>query len=573
MKSKQSAKKFTAWALVLAMAFALMPAAGAGDMQIDLTRYKDVSVNLDSDMMNALGLGSADEFTDLLEQYLTTLGVKPEKILVSGEVTQIDTTDLSQFYVFDHYDTGIWGSVPNAADWEALYKHPPSAGSMRPFFPYSLPSATTYDPGKNPYYHNNADYGSIQYNNTLEQLTDINNYDKSVAPNLGNNFYGNFGLRVDGTNPTNANGASTMPTTPSNSTSPRPENTLKNNLYYTKTLREHIHAYEDETGNPAMWFFGYHTGNYTDFAFYPAASDSEKSVSFTVDFNYVNAHAMSGAGFVFNTGIDSSGNLQGYVLYLGLLGGPDQPTAANRLARPTTITVYRINNGLTPASFHGSNGSNNTAIANIVPNMGASVGVAQSIDQSDTSAIMDVLAQFSDAEITVWMKPSGAQGKLPNDATITFTRTLVAPTGFYGFGPLVQHTAIGHTCARSSAFKFCDLEMSIATDAFSSITGGGDEFRFGNDVDRFFVNLVGAPVNGNSPDYWDGIDALRANKTFYITQNTDNTVTESYPGQTPAADNLTNGMWRRRQCRLAKKRGRALGRRRDRPPGPRPGAA
>jgi len=88
--------------------------------------------------------------------------------------------------------------------------------------------------------------------------------------------------------------------------------------------------------------------------------------------------------------------------------------------------------------------------------------------------------------------------------------------------------------------------MSFITESFETITTNPD-FMQGNNVDRFFVNLVNTPVNpAASLDYWDGIDALRGSKIFYITQNTDNTVVENETGSGgqlyPAPHNLTNGM-------------------------------
>jgi len=554
------------------MGFAATNLLAALATPADTDRYKDVALSIDNAMLNALGLSDATQVTDLLEAYLLEKGISPGKLLLRNAETTIDTTDLSKFYVYDHYDStagipGVWGPNPDGAtiangkDWLTTYGKP-FGNPMRPYFAYA-PTTAYVTANSRPFYHNNNAYATVTlddsyqpiysnpivFNNTLEQVVDINNYVKKTVIGAGtpdaaittaNMFYGNWGLLHNGTNRTN------MPYPPSpvirpNPAATDPENTLKNNLYTINNYREHIYAYEDENGYPSIWFTGYHTGNYTDFLFYPTDSLGTKNVSFSVDFNYVNSHAMRGVGFLYNAGIDSSGNIHGYIVFIQLEGGPDSTI---RLARPNSIAVYKIRDNVPAENFHGAAallsdaGYTTLEISTTMP----------ALNVGNMSAIMDVEAEITESGIEVKFTQAFDANNAPivNPVTTTLTAT-TASTGYQGFGLLAQHTSTGHTCARSSAFKFSNLLMSFAVnDAFDALTGSND-FRPGNDVDHFFVNLVSAPVNNTaSSDYWYGIDALRGSKIFYITQNTNNTVAENNTGsggQTPPAPhNLTNGL-------------------------------
>ena len=89
------------------------------------------------------------------------------------------------------------------------------------------------------------------------------------------------------------------------------------NISGCRYFAQHIWSYADDEGKASMVFAGYGTQALLDYMIYPAASDSRRTISFDIDANAIGAHTLHGYGFLLNAGIDNTGKLVGYVLYIG----------------------------------------------------------------------------------------------------------------------------------------------------------------------------------------------------------------------------------------------------------------
>jgi LPXTG-motif cell wall-anchored protein len=234
-------------------------AVTTGDPLQDNQKIVDIYINADVDS----GI-DPDVIKDMLREKLEgatkyydgTPGILADSdIRINTNMVSLDISDLSAWYVYDHYGSNTG----------AVYANDNQTGKMTP------PTSWTdvYGPStlKRPYfaYYEGNDYmnpGVYKISDYLQLSTD---QQRSVA-----------------------------------------------------ALDQHIYALQDSGGDYAMTFVGYGSPAYGDFLYYPATSSGTKQVTFTVDSNYVNTHTMDptygGAGFLLNTGIDSDGYIHGYVL-------------------------------------------------------------------------------------------------------------------------------------------------------------------------------------------------------------------------------------------------------------------
>lgn len=187
-----------------------------------------------------------------LKKKLEALGVT---VLTSRNY--IDTTDLRDWYVYDHYDTdpNCWDQTDDNKDgipdsWSEYYKE----SKLRPYFGYTEPAswAAQVDP---PVY--------------------------TIADWLNNPNYSKDGyLRL-------------------------------------AQFKEHIYT-RKQNGKPEMTFVGYGQPAYVDFLFYNPKSAGEKVVDFDVDSSKVKTHTLAGNGFLVNTGVSGSGaeqTISGLLVY------------------------------------------------------------------------------------------------------------------------------------------------------------------------------------------------------------------------------------------------------------------
>ena len=554
LSRKKGWRKLTAWLITVIFMFTLMPQGPPAAAAFDPTRFKDVVINIDDAMLSALGVTSSRAVSDAIRNYLLSQGAITEKLMVRSDVTEIDTTDLTQFVVYDNYDNSF-GTIPSLSvtGWvgNTLTTNNTTVG------PHTLShNNTTNNPGILAYWE--AIYGRALDNDPSTSMRPyFSLYDNQVDNTYSRPTNQRYSTIEDLLNAASA-AAPGSTNNPSTTGVDNETYEIQNRAFYAQNLREHIFAYTDSDGLPGMWFMGYGYKRNADYLFYPTNDNGTKNVKFTVDSSFVNRHALEGAGFLINTGIDSSGNIHGYIVYFNLTSAADASTPdalrANK-AYATHMSLYKINNGVSAATLHRPNAGiagQTTLIQQVALNTSVTNGpwlpvMDVEIDVTPTS----VVASVDGHDSTPGVDTTSSTARTLTNTNLTKTNSTTEPSEYHGFGPYVNYfPTAGHTCGRGSAFKFSNLRMSIASisaDVFLPILppSVNSEFRPGNDVDRFYVNMVSNQVNSTiGLDYWDGIDDLRADKTFYITQNTDNTVVENYPGGmvTPAPDNLTNGV-------------------------------
>lgn len=208
-------------------------------------KKKELYINVDKNS------GYSDEQVAALKEALRAKGYT----ILSEKRTEINTTDLRNWYVYDHYDASLWGdrSQPPSVDppeaWEKEYGGNP----RRKYYPDEDPDSYS-PPGLGKLIRTIAEW--------LENLDAFK---------------------------------------------------LNNKLYLAQ-FKEHIYN-RVEDGKSMMTFAGYAAVPYVDFLYYDPESDGEKVVDFDVDSTNVYLHTLLGNGFLVNTGVDGSGNMSGYLVY------------------------------------------------------------------------------------------------------------------------------------------------------------------------------------------------------------------------------------------------------------------
>lgn len=194
---------------------------------------------------------SGYSFREVKERLESAFG---DRVTVLLPQTYIDTTDLRNWYVYDHYDMNCWdpadtngNNIPDS--WERAYRE----YLYRPYFVYN----------SNPSFTGSTSKGD-DIPTWLEKTASIPSGSLTLAP-----------------------------------------------------FKEHIYS-RTEKGRPEMTFAGYDQAANVDFLFYNPKSDGQKIVEFDVNSAKVNTHTLHGNGFLVNTGIKNSGGdqlLSGYLVY------------------------------------------------------------------------------------------------------------------------------------------------------------------------------------------------------------------------------------------------------------------
>jgi hypothetical protein len=466
-------KSIVSLALVLAILFSFAPPVSlafdpSGDSVVESTASYDIYINTDQNFPV-----SADDFTDMLKAKMVSMGGNPDgnggvlnivtedEIKTTTSVTNIDTTDLSGWYVYDHYNTEYWN---NSANWAG-------ASNREDAWMAKYSKSTTTD-------YSRPAFWVTDSNATGSAYTSIENLLTSGSPNAA---------------------------------------TVKSRVGISHRMQEHIYSYMDEHNKPGMWFLGYGSYSIMDFLFYPTTTTLEKNVKFTVDSDYVNNHAFTGAGFLANAGIDNStGNISGYVVLYSFSG-----TNANK------ITLYKINNNISASAFHdgttwGStsvvNTSNPTAI-NAATRINSLATQVASAEIPTWSPQTDIEAIITENKISVYQAAadgvSGVAGAGSGAAAI-IDYTISTPTGYQGFGPLAHYNGSGHTCSQASSFKFSNLEMSFATES-SSVLDSLTSSDYLRNAEKYFVNLLSNDAGGTvNSDDWANVARVKESEIYFV---------------------------------------------------------
>ncbi|MCR5666436.1 MAG: Ig-like domain-containing protein [Eubacterium sp.] len=189
----------------------------------------------------------------------SALGAQAESAGNSTSIknTAINVADLSNWYVYDRYDTNVYA---NSAEYleQTGYNE-----SLRPYF-------------------GDADIQALDWPTSIGTVGDDDYVDLSDTDNW------------------------TI------------ENAKKLNstTVLARHLKEHIAAGIDSTGAANVYWYGYSATPGTDWAFYPAAAGGSKTVDYKVDASKIYFHTVSntaGTGFLINSKIED-GKLSGYAV-------------------------------------------------------------------------------------------------------------------------------------------------------------------------------------------------------------------------------------------------------------------
>ncbi|MDR1780022.1 MAG: InlB B-repeat-containing protein [Tannerella sp.] len=476
-------------------------------------RLKDILINADEDMIAALG--TPQTITQALHEYLTNsptdtpagLGIPENQVRIRNGVVTVDIVNMNDSWiVYDHYNHNYWentsnfsqyGGATNLADaWHFLYGSKAFAGTFPTTAPY-ITSGNYWSPST-----------IVPVNNNMRPPFFVSGYTGSEGTVYSSDYLlktvvaaGYAGLSV------------------------------------SHALREHIYVDVDPiTQYPFLWFAGYNTIAATDWAFYPTTSTGTKDVKFSVNSANIIAHPEGAAGIMFNTGIDASGNIHGYYLELMNLWSP---TTARYMLQTINGSAATLHNQL----WNHANSNYNTAGTlldqTVIPNF-----PNPGDNYPRWSNNVDVEVEITETTVKVWFERHDANRGV-SVATKTGTPQIsetLTPTGYQGFGFLQSWNS--HSCGQGGAISFADLEMSFAEAGLvfqPILTGPNSQFDPGQTSDHFYVNLVNTSVNSAGPDYAPGIGDLRSDHTYYLSNNTDQTVvTTTNPAVT--GDNCSNGL-------------------------------
>ncbi|MDE6658905.1 MAG: hypothetical protein K2K01_02160, partial [Eubacterium sp.] len=277
------------------------------------------------------------------------------------------------------------------------------------------------------------------------------------------------------------------------------------------------HAYTYQTDDKAnMVFAGYGTQGMNDFMFYPATSDSRRTIEFDLDCSVINPHTLHGFGFLLNAAIDNKNTatanddiLNSYILYY---------------TWPSTVGIYKIND-------YNLTGSGTQIIGNGIPStlVGSTKTLSPALGQGVKLRMRVVLEKD---KVTVSQRTyNNSTGALGDEVMLFNEQSIpVNPKGGNGFGPFVGYTS--HGCEAMTAFVYGDLSMTYSATAFDALKN----VQYANTAQqKYFVNLVGDSNDPNIPDekkesqkYIDGINRMNDNEIFYLSNAEDGKVlTES----------------------------------------------
>lgn len=388
---------------------------------------------------------SAAEESGYDERFLEALKKKLEESYgysVIPKMAQVDTSDLREWYAYDHYDTaaGCWGTekaddgygnmVPK--EWLSMYGDYP----RRRYYSYTEPE----------YYL--ANLGTEEAPKPATKVY-------SIADWLNNAEYQDT-----------------------------------SNAYHLAQFKEHIY-----NQSPDMTFVGYGSPAYIDFMFYDPQSNGEKIVDFDIDSSQVISHALSGMGFLVNTGV-KDGKLYGYLVYYHY--GRSNTIPGDK---PSMLYVFALN-GVDVADFHGGkcdfkrifSGSESESALN---EKGITIiGNGVPIDSSMWNSRMSIRIQVSPIKIDIRQQPRDVSTDIGDVQPMTWE---VEDKGCNGFGPLMAYTSYGHGCSRASCFTFSNIHMRYTNPIqgnqnmlqpieFADYTQEGTQ--------KYFLNLFGTTDQG-----------------------------------------------------------------------------
>ena len=359
--------------------------------QVDEDEAKDGNVEIYISVV-----GNSGYTDEQIAEIIKKLEAKGYKVLTDKKI-DIDTTDLRDWYVYDHYDTAAgcgWGNgtinnPPQA--WQDVY----GGNEKRKYYPCT---ETYYLKGlANPAY-------------TIEEwLARTNEY-------LVFQTY------------------------------------LNRNQLQLAQFKEHIYRGK-QNGMPLMTFVGYGSPSYIDFLYYNPKSDGEKVVNFDVDSLAIDTHTLAGNGFLINTGVEN-GLLSGYLVYYAYDAAYDKDVV---MPVPDLLEVYRIN-GISVDVLHGStNGSTNLKIKNSRVALFGNPIASYPIEKEKWEQQMSIQIKAMPDKLEIRQESTKQLALSDIAQSEPIISCTLESTGYSGFGPIVAYTT--HSCPSATTFTYFNLSM------------------------------------------------------------------------------------------------------------------
>lgn len=253
--------------------------------------------------------------------------------------------------------------------------------------------------------------------------------------------------------------------------------------YNVKHFAQHMFVEKVSDTNTNITFFGYGVGSIADFMMYPSTYDGVKTIDFEVDVSKTIMHTLDGVGMFANADIDGSGNMKGYLVYLQL-----KPSSAD--ASPTSTDAYVIDMGAAGLTAHDiHNGTDRASGSNsIYRAISAGTGVSKIASNiSIPDGRIKISMETGKTNINLKVAPF-VGGNL--QAAQSYTAN-IADNGLGGVGPLVQFLGEGHTCSRLSYVQFEYFLMAEGYSVRYDLNGAaGDSPVWNNSIDPIQAGIT-----------------------------------------------------------------------------------
>ena len=340
----------------------------------------------------------------------------------SGSKISIDPSDLTNWYVFDHYDRWFDRMDSNTS----ARKTPPSDWGAANVWNNNK----AFDPAKHPWFYYSM--ASAQYQNEKFNLSDP----AQVAA---------YEQRIFGIYNTNSEYASTH-------------------------LSQHIYT-SGTKDNPSMNFTGYVSPGYVDWvlADIPSTNTDLKSIAFDIDAKYVVPHSMDGFGIFLNAGV-AGDTFKGHALYFKASGSPFlnsmTPSIIDMSAGTSASAMHDNPYGTSASWYEGSVTGSGVNIPTLDANGNPKPGTAITFSGTSKKIHIDIQVGVNAAgkqEMTLVVTPYITDSQMAANPIINYTKEL-ADTGFASFGPFADHKS--HGCNRHTFVSFSAMQLSTNLDVY-----------------------------------------------------------------------------------------------------------
>lgn len=393
-------------------------AAGTDDTQVqdDVVSFRTV----DNDIMIGTTINSPFSAEEISSGMALDTSLADQSHKVS--TTYINTTELSNWYVSDHYDTKAYAD-------KAAWVRDSDRGKNEALHPYHT-------------YSESCAYNSPTYTGQILSVDEaLEQREKDLAGYV-----------------------------------PDTGSYLPGNVYY---LKEHISA-SSRNGAAAMNFYGYGTSGQTDFLFYPVQEKGSKKVEYTINAREVKTHSLSQAGFLFNCGVtknsDGADILSGYAMMFSFKDPVSGNTSIESTSGIQAIKVYKITD--LPVDLLCNSSSYMMPTTSYFSNPYLTLIKERTLTEDECPFaghfdVSNVSMNITSDSLKVEMTEAGEDAAQPAASMTLFDiqnwdkkdaatySSAFTKTGYGGFGPIVAYALSGHSCQYTSYYIYSNLKMSI----------------------------------------------------------------------------------------------------------------